>query len=197
MNKFTLPTLEERIEYKKQEDEKLKKRIEESVKKLDKELKEAKERLDRVAIGFGFSPSYFSKENIEKRERKKELERIQIRKEIEQELRKEYEKKYKLSIEKYKSSNYRSSITIGESKIESLSLFSYKGSPITRHSGGSLPMMSPLYEPTSCYPSNNYDCCKLFDEMVKNPNYAHWLVQVGNPSCSDGPSWECGSLGNY
>ena len=34
MNKFTLPTLEERIEYKKQEDEKLKKRIEESVEKL-------------------------------------------------------------------------------------------------------------------------------------------------------------------
>lgn len=148
---------------------------------LDKRLKEVKERLDRLAIGFGLEPSYFSKENIEKRERTKE---------IEQELRKEYEKKYK-------SSNYRSSISTSESKINSLSLFSYEGSPITRHSGGSLPMMSPLYEPTSCYPSNNYDCCKLFDEMRENPNYAQWLVQVGNPSCSDGPSWECGSIGNY
>lgn len=156
---------------------------------LDKRLKEVKERLDRLAIGFGLEPSYFSKENIEKRERTKEIEQ-ELRKEIEQELRKEYEKKYK-------SSNYRSSISTSESKINSLSLFSYEGSPITRHSGGSLPMMSPLYEPTSCYPSNNYDCCKLFDEMRENPNYAQWLVQVGNPSCSDGPSWECGSIGNY
>ena len=172
---------------------------------LDKRLKEVKERLDRLAIGFGLDPSYFSKENIEKRERTKEIETIKIRKEIEQELRKEieqelrkeYEKKYKIFTEKYKSSNYRSSISTSESKINSLSLFSYEGSPITRHSGGSLPMMSPLYEPTSCYPSNNYDCCKLFDEMRENPNYAQWLVQVGNPSCSDGPSWECGSIGNY
>ena len=164
---------------------------------LEKSLKELKERLDRVAIGFGYSPSYFSKENIEKRERKKELERIQIRKEIEQELRKEYDKKYKIFTEKYKSSNYRSSISTSESKFESLSLFSYEGSPITRHSGGPLPMMPPLFEPSSCYPSNNYDCCKLFDEMRENPNYAQWLVQVGNPSCSDGPAWECGSLGNY
>lgn len=39
MNKFTLPTLEERLEYKKQEDEKWKKRIEESAEKLWEQVK--------------------------------------------------------------------------------------------------------------------------------------------------------------
>lgn len=39
MNKFTLPTLEERLEYKKQEDEKWKKRIEESAENLWEQVK--------------------------------------------------------------------------------------------------------------------------------------------------------------
>ena len=69
---------------------------------LDKRLKEVKERLDRLAIGFGLGPSYFSKENIEKRERTKEIETIKIRKEIEQELRKEYEKNIKYLLKNIK-----------------------------------------------------------------------------------------------